>query len=105
MGWAHRVRDHGGVLFLDLRDRFGITQVVFRPEKIAPPVLEKARAIGSEYVGLIEGTAKARPPGSENAELLTGSMAVEADQLPILNQSKTPPFPLDDGATASEDLR
>jgi len=105
MGWAHRVRDHGGVLFLDLRDRYGITQVVFRPEKIAPPVLEKARAIGSEYVVLIEGTAKARPPGSENAELLTGAMEVEGDQLAILNQSKTPPFPLDDGATASEDLR
>jgi aspartyl-tRNA synthetase len=105
MGWAHRVRDHGGVLFLDLRDRYGITQVVFRPEKIAPPVLEKARAIGSEYVVLIEGTAKARPPGSENAELKTGAMEVEGDQLAILNQSKTPPFPLDDGATASEDLR
>ncbi|HYR52636.1 MAG TPA: aspartate--tRNA ligase [Candidatus Dormibacteraeota bacterium] len=105
MGWAHRVRDHGGVLFLDLRDRYGITQVVFRPEKIEPPVLEKARAIGSEYVVLIEGTAKPRPPGSENAELVTGAMEVEADQLAILNQSKTPPFPLDDGATASEDLR
>ena len=105
MGWAHRVRDHGGVLFLDLRDRYGITQVVFRPEKISPPVLEKARAIGSEYVVLIEGTAKPRPPGSENAELVTGAMEVEADQLAILNQSKTPPFPLDDGATASEDLR
>ena len=105
MGWAHRVRDHGGVLFLDLRDRYGITQVVFRPEKIEPPVLEKARAIGSEYVVLIEGTAKPRPPSSENAELVTGAMEVEADQLAILNQSKTPPFPLDDGATASEDLR
>jgi len=105
MGWAHRVRDHGGVLFLDLRDRYGITQVVFRPEKISPPVLEKARAIGSEYVVLIEGAAKPRPPGSENAELRTGAMEVEADQLAILNQSKTPPFPLDDGATASEDLR
>src|SRR6185437_15564764 len=52
MGWAHRVRDHGGVLFLDLRDRYGITQVVFRPETLEPPMLEKARSIGSEYVVL-----------------------------------------------------
>ncbi|HXL14605.1 MAG TPA: aspartate--tRNA ligase, partial [Methylomirabilota bacterium] len=105
MGWAHRVRDHGGVLFLDLRDRYGITQVVFRPEKLEPPTLEKARAIGSEYVVLVEGTAKARPPGSENPDLVTGAMEVEADEVAILNASRTPPFPLDDGATASEDLR
>src|SRR2546425_1260534 len=105
MGWAHRVRDHGGVLFLDLRDRYGITQVVFRPEKLEPPMLEKARAIGSEYVVLVEGTAKARPAGSENPDLVTGAMEVEADEVAILNPSRTPPFPLDDGATASEDLR
>ncbi len=105
MGWAHRVRDHGGVLFLDLRDRYGITQVVFRPETLEPPTLEKARAIGSEYVVLVEGTAKARPPGSENADLATGAMEVEADSVSILNASRTPPFPLDDGGTASEDLR
>src|SRR6267378_2487948 len=73
MGWAHRVRDHGGVLFLDLRDRYGITQVV-----------------------LLEGWAKARPLGSENPELLTGGMEVEADEVAILNASRTPPFPLDE---------
>ena len=105
MGWAHRVRDHGGVLFLDLRDRYGITQVVFRPEKIEPPMLEKARAVGSEYVVLVEGKATPRPPGSENSELPTGAMEVEADTIGILNVSRTPPFPLDDAATASEDLR
>jgi aspartyl-tRNA synthetase len=105
MGWAHRVRDHGGVLFLDLRDRYGITQVVFRPEKLEPPMLEKARAIGSEYVVLVEGSAKARPPGSENPDLATGAMEVEADEVAILNASRTPPFPLDEGGTASEDLR
>ncbi|HYQ88394.1 MAG TPA: aspartate--tRNA ligase [Candidatus Binatia bacterium] len=105
MGWAHRVRDHGGVLFLDLRDRYGITQVVFRPEKLAAPVLERARTIGSEYVVLVEGDAKTRPPGSENMDLKTGSMEVEAVDLAILNVSRTPPFPLDDEGTASEDLR
>jgi len=105
MGWAHRVRDHGGVLFLDLRDRYGITQVVFRPEKLDPPSLEKARAIGSEYVVLVEGQVQARPPGSENADLETGAVEVEADGIAILNVSRTPPFPLDETSTASEDLR
>ncbi len=105
MGWAHRVRDHGGVLFLDLRDRYGITQVVFRPEKLEAPMLERARAIGSEFVVLVEGVAKARPPGSQNADLATGAMEVEADQVAILNPSRTPPFPLDETGTASEDLR
>jgi aspartyl-tRNA synthetase len=105
MGWAHRVRDHGGVLFLDLRDRYGITQVVFRPEKLDPPALEKARAIGSEYVVLVEGNVQARPPGSENAELVTGAVEVEADGIAILNVSRTPPFPLNETSTASEDLR
>ena len=105
LGWAHRVRDHGGVLFLDLRDRYGITQVVFRPEKLDPPALEKARAIGSEYVVLVEGHVRPRPPGSENADLLTGAIEVEADALAILNVSRTPPFPLDETGTASEDLR
>jgi aspartyl-tRNA synthetase len=105
MGWAHRVRDHGGVLFLDLRDRYGITQVVFRPEKLDPPALVKARSIGSEYVVLVEGNVQARPPGSENAELTTGAVEVEADAIAILNVSRTPPFPLDETSTASEDLR
>jgi len=105
MGWAHRVRDHGGVLFLDLRDRYGITQVVFRPEKVDPPAMEKARAIGSEFVVLVEGNVQARPPGSENADLETGTVEVEADAIAILNVSRTPPFPLDETSTASEDLR
>src|SRR5258708_17607522 len=80
-------------------------QVGSGPRKAAPPMLEKARSIGSEYVVLVEGQAKARPPGSENAELATGAMEVEATALSILNVSKTPPFPLDEAVTASEDLR
>ncbi|MEK7347839.1 MAG: aspartate--tRNA ligase [Candidatus Eisenbacteria bacterium] len=106
MGWAHRVRDHGGVLFLDLRDRYGLTQVVFRPQKLNAKTMERAREIGSEFVLLVEGTVLRRPPGSENPELPTGGIEVEADALAILNTSKTPPFPLDDtGTTASEDIR
>ena len=105
MGWAHRVRDHGGVLFLDLRDRYGIAQVVFRPEKLDKPSMERARAIGSEFVVLVEGVIQRRPAGSENREMPTGQVEVEADAIAILNTSRTPPFPLDDSAMASEDLR
>jgi aspartyl-tRNA synthetase len=104
-GWAHRVRDHGGVIFLDLRDRFGITQVVFRPEHLGEEVMQRARSIGSEYVVFVEGKVLNRPRGSENAQLPTGGIELEADSLSILNESRTPPFPLDDTATASEDLR
>jgi len=105
MGWAHRKRDHGGVVFLDLRDRYGITQVVFRPEQVGEETMERARSIGSEYVVLVEGKVLNRPKGSENADLPTGAVELEAETLSILNVSKTPPFPLDDTGTASEDLR
>ena len=105
MGWASRVRDHGGVLFLDLRDRYGITQVVFRPEKLPAEAMERARGIGGEFVVLVEGEVRRRPEGSENPDLSTGGIEVEADVLAILNTSRTPPFPLDGVGTASEDLR
>jgi len=105
LGWAHRTRDHGGLLFLDLRDRYGMTQVVFRPESLSAEMMERARSIGSEYVVLVEGTVLKRPKGSENSELSTGGIEVEADAVSILNVSRTPPFPLDGTATASEDLR
>jgi len=67
-GWAHRVRDHGGVIFLDLRDRFGITQVVFRPEHLGEEVMQRARSIGSEYVVFVEGKVLNRPRGSEKRD-------------------------------------
>ena len=105
MGWAHRKRDHGGVVFLDLRDRYGMTQVVFRPEQLDAETMERARSIGSEYVVLVEGKVLNRPKGSENRELPTGAVELEAETLSILNVSRTPPFPLDETATASEDLR
>lgn len=105
MGWAHRKRDHGGVVFLDLRDRYGLTQVVFRPEQVGEETMERARSIGSEYVVLVEGKVLNRPKGSENPDLPTGAVELEVEALSILNVSKTPPFPLDDTGTASEDLR
>ena len=105
LGWAHRTRDHGGVLFLDLRDRYGITQVVFRPEQLDGEMMERARSIGSEYVVLVEGKVLKRPRGSENTSIPTGGIELEGESLAILNASRTPPFPLDETATASEDLR
>jgi aspartyl-tRNA synthetase len=94
------------VLFLDLRDRYGMTQVVFRPENLNETTMEHARAIGSEWVVLVEGTVLKRPKGSENTDLATGGIEVEADTLAILNPSKTPPFPVDEtAASVSEDLR
>jgi aspartyl-tRNA synthetase len=105
MGWAQRTRDHGGVLFLDLRDRYGMTQVVFRPEKLGDGMMDRARAIGSEFVVLVEGKVLKRPKGSENPNLPTGGIELEAESVALLNTSRTPPFPLDDTATASEDLR
>ena len=105
MGWAQKTRDHGGVLFLDLRDRYGVTQVVFRPEQLDNEMMERARSIGSEYVVLVEGKVLRRPKGSENQELPTGGVELEADSVSILNTSRTPPFPLDETVTASEDLR
>jgi aspartyl-tRNA synthetase len=105
MGWAHRTRDHGGVLFLDLRDRYGMTQVVFRPEKLDAGTMARARAIGSEFVVLVEGVVHHRPAGSENRDLPTGEIELEATALSLLNASRTPPFPLDATTNASEDLR
>jgi aspartyl-tRNA synthetase len=105
MGWAHRQRDHGGVLFLDLRDRYGITQIVFRPERVAAETMERAKEVGSEFVVLVEGRVLRRPAGSENRELATGEVEVEATAISILNTSRTPPFPLDATTNASEDLR
>jgi aspartyl-tRNA synthetase len=105
MGWVHRQRDHGGVLFLDLRDRYGVTQIVFRPENVDPETMERARGVGSEYVILVEGSVLRRPAGSENRDLPTGEIEVEATALAVLNTSRTPPFPLDATTNASEDLR
>jgi aspartyl-tRNA synthetase len=105
LGWVHRTRDHGGVLFLDLRDRYGVTQVVFRPEQLDGEMMERARSVGSEYVVLVEGKVLKRPKGSENTAIPTGGVEVEGESISILNVSRTPPFPLDDTATASEDLR
>jgi aspartyl-tRNA synthetase len=102
-GWVHARRDHGGVIFIDLRDREGVTQIVFNPKKNAT-VAEQARALRSEFVISVSGEAVARLAGTENKNLGTGEVELAVDVLTILNASETPPFPLDDDAV-NEDLR
>ncbi len=104
MGWSHRRRDHGGVIFVDLRDREGLVQIVFNPE-IAPAAHEEAGRIRSEYVLAIIGKVRRRPEGMENPDLATGEVEVMVTDLEILNESKTPPFSLEEGQDISENVR
>ncbi len=103
-GWVHKRRDHGGLIFIDLRDREGITQVVVNPEidKIAH---KKAHEIRSEYVLAIKGKVVARPEGTINPKLLTGEIEITVEDLEILNESKPLPFSVEDGEEVSEMLR
>lgn len=102
-GWMHRRRDHGGVIFIDLRDREGLVQIVCNPEDVESfAVAEKVR---SEYVLQIEGFVQPRPAGSENVELKSGKIEIIAKSVQILNSAETPPFPLSEQADVSEDVR
>ncbi len=101
-GWVHVRRDHGGIVFIDLRDREGLTQVVFDPQHNKSS-WELAQSLRNEFVIAVEGTVRARPAGTENAKLPTGEIEVLAHKLEILNPSDTPPFQLDE--LANEDLR
>lgn len=102
-GWMHRRRDHGGVIFIDLRDREGLVQIVCNPEDAESfAVAEKVR---SEYVLQIEGVVNPRPAGSENADLRSGKIEIIAKRVTILNSSETPPFPLTEQAEVNEDIR
>ena len=103
-GWVSRRRDHGGVIFVDLRDRSGIVQVVFNPET-SPPAYEIADQLRSEWVVQIKGTVRVRPPGSENPAMATGMVEVAADEASILNPSLTPPFYISDDVEVDESLR
>ncbi|KAA0875108.1 aspartate--tRNA ligase [Nitrincola tapanii] len=102
-GWVHRRRDHGGVIFLDVRDREGITQVVFDPDR--EESFKLADSVRSEYVVKIQGRVRARPEGTENAEMPTGCIEVLGQELDILNKADTPPFQLDEHQQVSEDVR
>ncbi len=102
-GWVHRRRDHGGVIFLDLRDREGITQVVFDPDRAESFAL--ADSCRSEFVVQIKGLVRARPEGTVNPNMVTGEIEVLGHELEILNRAATPPFQLDVHQTVGEDIR
>jgi aspartyl-tRNA synthetase len=104
MGWVLRRRDHGGVIFIDLRDRWGITQIVFNPE-LNPDTHAKAHQIRSEWVLAVRGTVSRRPADMENPKLATGAIEILVNELRILNTSETPPFPLDEDTEVSDNLR
>ncbi len=105
-GWVETVRDHGGVIFIDLRDRFGLTQVIFDPRD-SKEAWDLSQTTRGEYVIQIEGVVELRPADMANPKLATGDIEIRANFIRVLNKSKTPPFPLDDEAAAkvSEDLR
>ncbi len=105
-GWVHRIRDHGGVIFLDLRDRAGVAQVVFRPGDGGDGDSSViARELHSEYVVAVDGVVRRRPDDMVNPGMPTGEIEVEASSLLVLNDSRTPPFVLTESPTAGEDLR
>lgn len=104
-GWVLRRRDHGGVIFLDLRDRSGLLQVVFE-EGLDPEIHDLADSIRIEYVISVKGVIRRRPPGMENPKIPTGEIELVASEVEILNTSKTPPFPMDeDLSEVSEAVR
>ncbi|HKK57064.1 aspartate--tRNA ligase, partial [Marinobacter sp.] len=102
-GWVHRRRDHGGVIFLDLRDRDGMSQVVIDPD--TPESFALAEKVRSEFVVQVTGRVRRRPAGTENSNMSTGQVEVLGKQLTILNAAATPPFPLDEHEHVGEDVR
>jgi len=104
MGWVHRRRDLGGVIFIHLRDREGVTQIVFHND-VDPEVHAKAEILRSEYVVAVEGKIAPRTPDTVNPNLATGEVEVVADRIWILNESRTPPFPMEENVDVSEDTR
>ena len=103
LGWVHRVRDLGGLLFVDIRDRGGITQVVF--DKDDEPLMAKAKRLRSEFVIGVVGRVRRRSPETINPKLPTGEVEVVVRRLALLNEAKTPPFPIADDTPVSEDVR
>jgi len=104
LGWVQTRRDHGGLIFVDLRDRYGVTQVVFNPE-VDRQVHEKAHSLRSEYVIAVQGRVEMRPKDMENPRIATGAIEVAVNSLKILNESKTPHFPIDDESDVAENVR
>jgi aspartyl-tRNA synthetase len=104
MGWCHRRRDHGAVIFIDLRDRTGHSQAVFH-EGVDAAIHNRAEAVRAEYVIAVEGTVEQRAPETVNPNMPTGEVELVASKIWILNESRTPPFPMEESADVSEDAR
>ena len=104
MGWVHRRRDLGGVIFIHLRDREGVTQLLFS-ESADPAVHDKAGLLASEYVIAVEGRVALRSADTINPAIATGEVEVIVDQIWILNESRTPPFPMEDQVDVAEETR
>jgi aspartyl-tRNA synthetase len=102
-GWVHRRRDHGGVIFIDLRDREGLVQVVFNPE--AAETFAIAESVRSEYVLRVEGTVRDRLEGTVNPNMKTGEIEILVNHIEILNKSETPPFPIESDIEVNEEMR
>ncbi|WJN60861.1 aspartate--tRNA ligase [Pseudomonas sp. SO81] len=102
-GWVHRRRDHGGVIFLDIRDREGLAQVVFDPDRAE--TFAKADRVRSEYVVKITGKVRLRPAGAVNANMASGAIEVLGYELQVLNEAETPPFPLNEYTDVGEETR
>ncbi|MDD3120175.1 MAG: OB-fold nucleic acid binding domain-containing protein, partial [Candidatus Gracilibacteria bacterium] len=103
-GWVNSRRDHGGIIFIDLRDRYGVTQIVFDPEddKNAWEIADSCR---SEFVIKVTGKVRPRPAGQENPKLKTGEIEIIISNIKILSKSKTPPFEISEFSEANEDIR
>ncbi|WP_027158296.1 aspartate--tRNA ligase [Methylobacter luteus] len=102
-GWVHRRRDHGGVIFIDLRDRAGLVQVVFDPD--SPETFAVAESVRSEYVLKVEGIVRDRPEGTINPNMQTGEVEVLVSNVEVLNESETPPFPIESDIEVNEEMR
>jgi aspartyl-tRNA synthetase len=103
-GWVQNWRDHGGVVFIDLRDRYGLTQIVFNPEN-ASEAHAAAHTLRSEFVLQVEGEVVNRPEGTVNANMATGEIEILVDQITVLNRSKTTPFMIDEISEIGENVR
>jgi aspartyl-tRNA synthetase len=104
-GWVRKWRNHGGLLFIDLRDRYGITQLVFKPDLVDEKTMNEAIHLRAEYVISVEGEVNERPEGMANKDMTTGEIEVIAKKMTILNESKTPPFEIEEETNAEEELR
>ena len=103
-GWVNSYRDHGNLVFIDIRDREGLTQLVFNPEA-QPQAHKLARKVRCEWVVAASGTVGPRGEGMENPKLATGQIEISVEKMEILNVSKTPPFEIDNAEKTSEELR